>query len=357
VFQDFGNLTDDFMAAAVDPSLWGTAMDSAVKATSSFGATLLTLRRPLPCPPVSASMQETVDDYIHEGWRERDGLDAWRAKLAREGIATVPTDLEAQPYYQEFLRPRGLRWFVSIKAGDTANHISSLGLYRTVEQGPYSAAELARLAELSRALAGTAKLAAAFGFARIDAKLSAFERSKSPVVMIDRGGEVLRLNPSAERLLGDDLKIVNRRLVSWNLNATRALDGVLHRLLWKLGEVKPVVLPRRVGRPIIAYPSRLSNTPYDCFAPAQVLIVFADLEARRQVDMQPLMDAFGLCLSEARVTSLLVRGMSIENAAESLGIAVSTARNQIKSVFEKTDTHSQGQLISLVSQLIFPAIL
>jgi DNA-binding CsgD family transcriptional regulator len=115
-----------------------------------------------------------------------------------------------------------------------------------------------------------------------------------------------------------------------------------------------VVLPRKVGRPVIAYPSRLTNTPYDCFAPAQVLIVFADLDARRQIDTQPLMDAFGLCASEARLTSLLAGGASIENAAESLGIAVNTARNQIKRVFEKTDTHSQGQLISLVSQLISP---
>jgi len=127
---------------------------------------------------------------------------------------------------------------------------------------------------------------------------------------------------------------------------------VLHHLLCKLGEVKPVVLPRKVGRPIIAYPSRLTNTPYDCFAPAQVLIVFADLEARRQVDAQPLMDAFALRASEARLTSLLAGGASIETAAKRLGIAVNTARNQIKSVFEKTDTHSQGQLICLVSQLI-----
>jgi len=352
VFRDFGPLTDDFMAAAVDPSLWGTAMDAAVKATGSFGATLLTVGRPLPHPPVSASMQETVDEYFRQGWRQRDGLDAWRAKLEREGIATVPSDLEAQPYYQDFLRPRGLRWFVSIKAGDTARHVSSLRLYRTAEQDPYSPAELARLAELSRALAGTAKLAAAFGSVRIDAMLSAFERSQSPVAMIDRSGAVLKHNASVERLLGGDLKIVDGRLVSWNRDATGALDCALNRLLWRRGGVKPVVLPRKVGRPIIAYPSRLTHTPYDCFAPAQVLIVFADLEARRQINTQPLMDAFGLCASEARLTSLLAGGASIENAAESLGIAVNTARNQIKRVFEKTDTHSQGQLISLVSQLI-----
>jgi hypothetical protein len=96
---------------------------------------------------------------------------------------------------------------------------------------PYSPTEVERLAEWSRALAGTAKLAVAFGFTRIDAKLSAFERSHAPVAMIDRNGIVLKHNASFDRLLGDDLKIVHSRLVSWNPNATRALDGVLHRPL------------------------------------------------------------------------------------------------------------------------------
>jgi hypothetical protein len=36
VFRDFGSLTGDFMAAAMDPSLWGTAMDAAAKATAAL---------------------------------------------------------------------------------------------------------------------------------------------------------------------------------------------------------------------------------------------------------------------------------------------------------------------------------
>ena len=359
VFQDFGSLTDAFTAAAIDPSLWGAAMDAAADATGSFGANLVPLRGPrTPDEPFCRRLLPAADDMFREGWAARDGREQWVPDVMRHGVATAylwktPEEESRHLFFQEFLRPHGLRWFAGVKIGD-GDDVWGLALHRTAEQAPYSPAEFKLLAELSPALAGTARLAAAFGFVRIDAMLSAFERSQSPVAMLARNGAVLKHNAAVERLLGDDLKIVGGRLVSWNPGATRALDGVLHQLLSKLGGVKPVVLPRKVGRPIIAYPSRLTNTPYDCFAPAQVLIVFADLEARRQVDMQPLMDAFGLCASEARVTSLLAGGTSIENAAESLGIAVSTARNQIKRVFEKTDTHSQGQLISLVSQLISP---
>jgi DNA-binding CsgD family transcriptional regulator len=199
------------------------------------------------------------------------------------------------------------------------------------------------------------KLARAFEFRRIDAKLSAFERSESPVVMIDRNGEALRLNPSAERLLGGDLNIIRGRIVSWNADATRALDRALHTLIREgRSSVRPVVLPRKGGRPIIAYPSRLVEAPPWCFAPAPALVVFCDIESQRTIDAQGLADAFGLRVSEAKLTALIVGGASIEGAAKMLGVSVNTARNQIKSVYQKTATHSQGELISLVSRLVLP---
>jgi DNA-binding CsgD family transcriptional regulator/PAS domain-containing protein len=251
-----------------------------------------------------------------------------------------------------------LRWFVGVKIWEGPKHAGSLGLYRRDEQGPFSQQELGALKALSPRLMGVAELAMAFEFKRLDAKLSAFERTGSPVMLIDRDGEALRLNPSAERLLGDDLKIFSHRLVSWSFDATRALDRALHTLIREgRASVDPVILPRKIGRPIVAYPSRLTGEPYERFSPARALIVFADLEARRRVDARALTGALGLCASEAKLTALLAGGTSLECAAEQLGVSINTARTQIKRVFEKTDTHSQGQLIALVSQLISPRII
>ena len=62
---------------------------------------------------------------------------------------------------------------------------------------------------------------------------------------------------SVDSLFGADLQVVRKRLVSFNRDATAALDRGLHALIWTKGEAlhAPVVLPRRFGRPI-AYPSR-----------------------------------------------------------------------------------------------------
>jgi hypothetical protein len=43
--------------------------------------------------------------------------------------------------------------------------------------------------------------------------------------------------------------------------------------------------------------------------------------------------------------------------ADTFGITINTARNQIKRVFEKTDPHNHGQLISLSSIHLAPHVM
>jgi PAS domain-containing protein len=228
----FDDLAENFSAAAVDPSHWNAAMEAAATATGSFGAVLLPVRGRAPSVPTSVSMKPTMEDYFRNGWALRD--DRYRAVpiFMQRGVAsdfdfTTPDEIARNDFYQDLLRPHGLRWFAVVKVGN-GDDVWGLSLQRSIEQGPFSAQELSHLSALSKRLAGTAELARAFGFARVEATIQAFETSGSPVAMIDRGGEVLRLNEAAERLLGPDLQIVRRRIVSPNRDATVALDRALH---------------------------------------------------------------------------------------------------------------------------------
>jgi DNA-binding CsgD family transcriptional regulator/PAS domain-containing protein len=362
-FGDFGGLTDAFMAAAVDPSRWDAAMDAAARATDSFGAVLLPVRGRTPTMPTSQSMQRTMDAYVREGWALKDERYRTLPVFMRRGVScdfdfTTPEAMAHSPFYQELLRPRGLEWFAAVKVGDGAD-IWGLSLQRSAEQGPFSPQELECLAALSRRLGGAAELARAFNFARIEAALDAFEASHSPVAMIDRMGEAVRVNRSAERLLGPDLKIVGRRIVSSSRDATQALDRALHDLIWLRSAEScrpPVLLPRQNGRPIVAYPSRLSAAVREGFALARGFVVFVDPAARPPAVAAELMRVFGLTPAEARLADRLLGEESLEAAAESLGVAYSTARNQLKVIYQKTDTHSQGQLIVLIARLAKPII-
>jgi DNA-binding CsgD family transcriptional regulator len=361
-FGDFGNLTEAFMAAAVDRSRWDAAMDVAAKATDSFGAALVPVRGPTPAMPVSQSMLPIVDAFIRQNWVDRDERSRAIPALMRRGVAcefdfTTPEAMARSPFYQELLRPHGLQWFAGVRVGDR-EEVWCLGLQRSSVAGPFSQRELDRLAALSRSLAGAAELACAFGFQRIEAMFDAFEASHSAVAMIDRMGEVIRLNRAAERLLGSDLQIVRRRVVSWSREATQALDRALHDLIWRSSEAShpPVVLPRQNGRPIVAYSSRLAGAAREGFALAQAFVVLVDLAARSTNIAGDLRRVFSLTGAEARLADRLPNEESLEAAAASLGIAYSTARNQLQAIYQKTDTHNQGQLAALIARLAKPKI-
>ena len=300
VFGSFDKLADGFAAAAVDSTRWDAAMDIASDATGSLGAILVPLRGRTPNLPKSESMRGVAEDYVGAGWIYRDERSRSIPTILRRGVSsefdfTTSEEMARSPYYHDFLGRHGLRWFAGVKVGE-GEDVWALTLQRTCAQGPFSPEELTRLAGLSRRLAGAATLARAFGFARMEGALAAFDMSRTPVAAIDRLGEVVRLNHSAERLLGADLQVVKKRLVSSNRDATAALDRALHTLIWTKGEAfhVPVVLPRRVGRPIIAYPSRLAAEEFYGLAACAGFVAFVDLDARLSADGSALARAFGL---------------------------------------------------------------
>jgi DNA-binding CsgD family transcriptional regulator len=61
-----------------------------------------------------------------------------------------------------------------------------------------------------------------------------------------------------------------------------------------------------------------------------------------------LRDLYGLSPSEARLAQQLSTGRKLAEAAENLGIQLSTARGVLRSVFDKTGTHRQSSLVHLI---------
>jgi len=61
-----------------------------------------------------------------------------------------------------------------------------------------------------------------------------------------------------------------------------------------------------------------------------------------------LKNRFGLTPAEARVVHRLVSGDSLRSAAKALGIQYETVRTHLKSIFQKTGTRRQVELVVVV---------
>jgi DNA-binding CsgD family transcriptional regulator len=348
-----------FAAAALDSSLWGDAMETIARETRSFGAMLWPVSGALPGAPITESMRPSLETYFRDGWHLRDERRRAIPAMIKRGVAddfdyTTPDEMKRHPYFQELLRPLGLQHLGLVKIA-TGGELWCIPIQRSPGQGPFSANEKRELADLSLQLSSAAAVARALGFAAANAASEAFETTGSAVALLNSRGEVLRLNRVAQSLIDSELGIVNKRITSTDRRATEALNRALHALLWTptwAALRPPVVLPRRSGRPVLAYLLKLSTISANVFSECQAVVVLIDLEKRVRPPQDEMRLSFGLTGAEARLAACIASGATLDSISDELRISKETARNELKAIFQKTGVHRQSELVSVLASFL-----
>ena len=92
----------------------------------------------------------------------------------------------------------------------------------------------------------------------------------------------------------------------------------------------------------------------DIFLSAAALAVLIDGDEpppRIRLDAATVAHAFALTDREAAVTCLLAEGATLAEVARHLGMQVGTVRVHLRSVFAKTGTNRQAELVALLGRL------
>ena len=74
------------------------------------------------------------------------------------------------------------------------------------------------------------------------------------------------------------------------------------------------------------------------------------------IDSSMLYAVFGLSPAECRIATLLAEGLSLKQIAEVQGTQHDTVRKQLRSIYQKTATNRQPELIRLLLHLPHNAI-
>jgi len=266
----------------------------------------------------------------------------------------TPEEMERVGPYAESLIPNGLRWFAAI------GFWSGLALWglttqRTDQQGPFDHHDKLVLAQLSQRLTETATLSQAVGRAVLAGMTNVLELVNQPALALSRSGFVLDTNPAAEQVFDNDICVRNRRLVLHDKRAASALAAFIDQLRTTpdtaVLECPPIVVQRREKRPLILRILPVDGAARNPFLGARALLVFHDLDAKPLPDSTVIAHAFGLSPAETKLASLIAAGLSLERAAEELGLARETIRARLKAVFAKTGTHRQSELVSLLARV------
>lgn len=177
-----------------------------------------------------------------------------------------------------------------------------------------------------------------------------FESLPYGLALLDRHSRVLRMNALAQSLITaedglhmqlDSLHTAHGRIDVESFLATPR--GGVH-------EPKAMRIERYFSdKPLSAI---MTAVPAEWRDPAHqdgaVLFVLTDPEWVICPPESTLVQLFRLTHGEARFVRMLVHRRSLQKASAALAISPETARRHLKSVFEKTGTHSQSELAQLL---------
>jgi DNA-binding CsgD family transcriptional regulator len=176
-----------------------------------------------------------------------------------------------------------------------------------------------------------------------------------PAIAIDRHGFVVDVNAAAEVVFDDNIKIRDRRLFIRDVAARTLLKDTIDQLkdLPRLDSLtaEPVIIPRMDKLPVIVRIWPFEGPSHPPSQEVRALLTFNALGPRPGPPATILAKTFHLTHSEAKLACIIARGAPPDIAARELKISRETARNQLKSVFAKTDTHRQSELVALLMQV------
>jgi PAS domain-containing protein len=174
------------------------------------------------------------------------------------------------------------------------------------------------------------------------------------VVLVDQSGLPIWHNTRAEEIVNrsDALRLSSSGLVGRRPSDTRSLRELIKEAV--LAERQGLLaINRDDGRPLLLAAIPLKSTGCVDFVsdPARGVVFISDPEWTDSPSVESLRRGFNLTYREAQVAMAIAEGHGLQAAADTMGVALTTARSQLQQVFLKTSTsHKRSLLLSCIGR-------
>jgi DNA-binding CsgD family transcriptional regulator len=272
---------------------------------------------------------------------------------------TDPKAFERSALVNELLNKTETRFCLGVSFPVGPQHTAILGVMRGRRDGQYGAQEVRQLSPLLPHINRAMSLYVRIG--RIESTLASLDalvdRLSTPILLVDRTGLLRYANPSGQEALRQAQHLVLRggRVHPRNAKQAQQFTNMLGtalsneqstgaaepsssmRLLDAGGHAAVLVVQGLRGQ------ANLGSMPH-----ADVVLFLIRSDEKPPVNAARLQIVFGLTLAETRLAEHLVSGKNLSEIGEELKVGRETLKSQLRSLFTKTDTRRQGELIALL---------
>jgi len=361
-------------AHLLDEELWSRVLALVTREFDSTYSVMLRRNR------LTDSMKITATDALPREWQR--SYETHYAQLSPKSFfyadasraGKVLTDALYEDYeaylcseiYHDFFRPLRADHLMFMELRRDRTEQESLVVRRSSRDGFYDADAARRFARLCRHVSNGARLLQQLRASERQAKNygALLDGLEVTAFLTDRTGVIRHMTEAAERLLRDGAILVARggRLAARHAEFDPPLraairecaESVDHAEMWPSRTLRVHSRVDDPWSPTVDVSSILWTDPDGHATPASLIIV-NEPRGHRTEFLLGIARRLGLTPAESRLAVGLCEGHALSEYARSAGISVMTARTLLKRAREKTDTHSQAELVSLLLRSVFPS--
>lgn len=356
--MDATNLIDEIYEAAVVPERWAGVLDRLAARAGGVGTILFAASPNRFQWTASRAIQDVTAEwvaspFVADNLRGKRLVPLYEPRFLTDLDAIALEELEQDPFYRDFLRPRGWGWCVGTSIRATSGDSIVFSIERLYADGPVPRETAAALDQFRPHLARASIIAARLGLERARASVAALELIGLPAAIITGRHSVLAANELITACGAFEIGAFDRVRLSDPMANKRL------QLHFDVAGDAGLSFPIRAtaGRPaFVAHLVPLRRAGLDVFSGAAQLFYLTEVGRGAAPSAAILEALFDLSPAEAKVTRLLLSGGTVAGIANSHGIRPETVRGQLKSVFAKTGVRRQAELIQLLGGIQSPGI-
>jgi DNA-binding CsgD family transcriptional regulator len=358
--DEFSRLVAGIYAAATAPEQWESAIREIHRSLGGTGASVLRGAGSVWSFNDSTIPVEALDSYQQYYYQHDYVLAAVQAGpvgAVRTGPEVVVPNRNAE-FHEGWMRRHHMADGLFVRLSDgpqpTCFIVCTSQLPGSFDDPERVKVMNGLVVHLQQALRTQNKLTALAG--NIGALTGALEAVGHGMVVVGPECLVLNLNSAAEAILrAEDGLIYRHGCIGATATRTdhelrRALRGALADGSTDAPSGQTFTCVRPSGlRPYVVHVLPLSRMSFDKTPkdPA-ALVLLIDPERENESATALLRRLHGLTAAEAEVALRISRGISLKQISDELSISYQTVRTHLQHVFDKTDTHRQGELVRLL---------
>lgn len=354
------DLIDRIYEAAFVPEAWQGVFDGMARRSGGDTAAVLVFREGSPPRGLTSELWADVwREFVDKFWDKASRIQITPRVFSREFIYADSYMTEAEravdPVSLSFAA-RGFGHQVSLIVHMPSSEVVTFTVERELRKGPCSAEGMAALNQLQPHLCRAGLLASRLGLDKATGIVSALEIIGLPGAVLTASGKVVASNRSLENLPGAFVATAFGGLALGAASSQALLaETIEHQSsndprLWR-----SIPIPAsRDHDAMVAHLAPLRRNARDIFSSAEMLLVVSTIGHRAKPSETLLMGLFDLTPAEARLAQSLSDGALLADIAAKQGVSVATLRTQLRSIFLKTGTTRQPELVRMLSAARLP---